>query len=85
MPRLVQIYCDREAVAVVNNSPKTLRSARPAARSTLELRHGIRRNLWALPPDAAAGHQQSSEARLPVSSMGASDDVVVRLSSADVA
>jgi hypothetical protein len=37
--------------------------------------------LWALPPAAAAGHQQSREARLPVSSMGASDDVVVQLRS----
>ena len=44
-----------------------------------------KKKLWALPPAAAAGHQQSSEARLPVSSIGASDDVVVRLSSADAA
>ena len=37
------------------------------------------KKLWALPPAAAAGQQQSREATLPVSSMGASDDVVVRL------
>ena len=35
--------------------------------------------LWALPPAAATGHQQSREATLPVSSMGANVDVVVRL------
>jgi len=35
--------------------------------------------LWVLPPAAAAGHQQSRGAILPVSSMSASDDVVVRL------
>ena len=42
-----------------------------------------KKKLWALPhaaSAAAAGHQQSREATLPVSSMGASDDVVVRLS-----
>jgi hypothetical protein len=37
--------------------------------------------LWVLPPAAAAGHQQSRGAILPVSSMSASDDVVVRLRS----
>ena len=37
------------------------------------------KKLWALPPPAAAGHQKSREATLPVSSIGASDDVVLRL------
>ena len=48
-----------------------------------------RKKLWALPPSAAAAaaavmgnqHQQGKGAALPVSSMGASDDVVVRLRS----
>jgi hypothetical protein len=40
-----------------------------------------KKKLWALPPAAAAGHQTIREAMLPVSSMGASDDVVVRLRS----
>ena len=46
-----------------------------------------RKKLWALPPSAAAAaavgnqQQQSMGAALPVSSMGASDDVVVRLRS----
>ena len=42
-----------------------------------------KKKLWALSRDAAAaaGHQQSTGATLPVSSMGASDDVVVRLRS----
>ena len=39
-----------------------------------------KKKLWALPPAAAAGHQLR-EATLRVSSMGASDDVVVRLRS----
>jgi hypothetical protein len=39
-----------------------------------------KKKLWALQPTAAAGHPQSREARLPLSSIGASDDVVVRLS-----
>jgi len=43
------------------------------------LKSMTKKKLWALPPAAAAGHQQSREATLPVSSMGASDDVVVRL------
>ena len=39
-----------------------------------------KKKLWALPPAAAAGHQQSTvEATTPFSSMGTSDDVVVRL------
>ena len=43
-----------------------------------------KKKLWALPhaAAAAAGHQRSTGATLPVSSMGASDDVVVRLSGA---
>ena len=41
-----------------------------------------KKKLWALPPAAAAAvHQRSREATTPVSSMGARDDVVVRLSS----
>jgi len=40
----------------------------------------VKKKLWALPSAAAAGHQQSREITL-VSSMGASDDVVVRLRS----
>ena len=42
-----------------------------------------KKKLWALPhaAHAAAGHQQSREATLPLSSMGVSDDLVVRLSS----
>ena len=43
-----------------------------------------KKKLWALPhaaAAAAAGHQQSTRAALPVSSMGASDDVLVRLRS----
>jgi hypothetical protein len=40
-----------------------------------------KKKLWALPPAAATGHQQSKEVTLPVSSIGASDDVVVRLRS----
>jgi hypothetical protein len=39
-----------------------------------------KKKLWGLPPAAAAGHQRR-EATLRVSSMGASDDVVVRLRS----
>jgi len=40
----------------------------------------VKKRLWALPPAAAAGHKQSREATL-VLSMGASDDVVMRLRS----
>jgi hypothetical protein len=37
------------------------------------------KKLWVLPTAAAAGNEKFRE-RLPVSSMGASDDVIVRLS-----
>jgi hypothetical protein len=53
---------------------------RAKRREAAFLKSKTKKKLWALPPAAAAGHQQSREARLPVSSMGASDDVVVRLS-----
>jgi len=50
-----------------------------AKRCEAALKSMSKKKLWALPPAAAARHQQSREATLPVSSMGASDDVVVRL------
>ena len=58
---------------------------RAKRREAALLKSITKKKLWALPPAAAAGHQKIREAMLPVSSMGASDDVVVRLSSADVA
>ena len=54
---------------------------RAKRREAALLKSMTKKKLWALPPAAAAGHQQSREATLPVSSMGASDDVVVRLRS----
>jgi len=52
---------------------------RAKRREAALLKSMTKKKLWALPPAAAAGHHRSREAKLPVSSMGASDDVVVRL------
>jgi len=57
---------------------KTVAALGRARRREAALLNSTKRKLWALPPAATAGHQQSREAKLPVSSMGASDDVVVR-------
>ena len=54
---------------------------RAKRREAALLKSMTKKKLWALPSPAAAGHQQSREAKMPVSSMGASDDVVLRLRS----
>jgi hypothetical protein len=52
---------------------------RAKRREAAVLKSMTKKKLWALPPAAVTGHQQSRGATLPVSSMSASDDVVVRL------